>query len=166
MTRPKRRPTVSHVHNGLVKVESYGPFGWFLALTAGLPRSGMTSSRLELRDGPNGERWTRHLRPGRVNTAVSWKDENENENENCRLVERLGPVLMHFHTAVKSQQTQLRLDHVTIGPFMLPRALIAIEADAAVVDNDHLQTVVEMRLLGGYVGKLAYTAILLTEEDN
>ena len=162
MTRPKRRPTVSHVHNGLVKVESSGPFGWFLALTAGLPRSGMTSSRLELRDGPNGERWTRHLRPGRVNTAVSWKD----ENENCRLVERLGPVLMHFHTAVKRQQTQLRLDHVTIGPFMLPRALIAIEADAAVVDNDHLQTVVEMRLLGGYVGKLAYTAILLTEEDN
>ena len=155
----KRHPIVADQHNGLVNVETTGPLGWLLAQTSGLPRSGMISSRLELREGPAGERWTRHLRPGRSNPAVCWVQNNASHE----LVEQLGPVRMRFTTSVNNGVTTVRLRYVCIGRFRVSRRLVNVEALGETVDNGQLRTSVEMTLLGGKVGSLTYTSILLTE---
>lgn len=155
----KRHPVVADEHNGIVNVETTGPLGWLLAQTSGLPRSGMISSRLELREGPTGERWTRHLRPGRSNSVATWVD----NSTSYELVEELGPVRMHFATEVNNGVTTVRLRYVRVGRFKVSRRLIDVEASAESVDNGQLKTTVEMMLIGGRLGRLAYTSILLTE---
>lgn len=159
MKRPRRHPVVSGTHNGLVNVETAGLFGWLLARTSGLPRSGMISSRLEVRDGPSGERWTRHLRPGRANPAVTWID-SESGHE---LVEQLGPIRMHFTTNYDNNTTTVQLRQVWLARLKLPRRLADVCARAETAENGQLRTRVKMTLVAGKLGSLAYTSILLSE---
>ena len=70
---------------------------------------------------------------------------------------------MHFATEVNNGVTTVRLRYVRVGRFKVSRRLIDVEASAESVDNGQLKTTVEMMLIGGRLGRLAYTSILLTE---
>jgi hypothetical protein len=142
--------------NGTVIVQTAGLMGWFLAATSGLPRSGTIASHLELREGLAGERWTRHLKPGRRQATPTWKVRPDGSHV---LVEKLGPVSMTFATHADASGTSLVLTSVQLGRLRLRAGIVHITADATQHEGS-LTTVVHMSLLHGRLGSLWYTSEL------
>lgn len=155
MRTRRNTPTVPDDHNGRIHVRTAGPLGWFLALTSGLPRNGTLTGHLELREGPDGQRWTRHLKPGRRLTSITW---NATEGSAAELTERLGPVALTFHTRVEPDGTKLDLHTVRIGPIPLGAGAVRVRATAS-TETGELVTRVEMHVLGR-LGRLSYTSRL------